>query len=183
MSRPRALVPLDAIRIEDEVWQEAFSRRESSKSARPRGPAAVAEPPSVDLRPSRPNRAPKTVRLAPAQASAPPAPVPASSVSVAVPWPSDDTREPTADAVAAITPAEPRRAVAPDADPGVPPVRRTVTIRGYGADRNLPWTDTSRRRPQRPVYERAGFRPDRVAMWAVLLGILLVVVAIASAHG
>jgi hypothetical protein len=63
------------------------------------------------------------------------------------------------------------------------PGRRTVTIRGHGAEHNLPWPDGSRRRPQRRAYERAGFQPDRVAMWAVLLGILLVVVAVASAHG
>jgi hypothetical protein len=63
------------------------------------------------------------------------------------------------------------------------PGRRTVTIRGHGAERNLPWPDGSRTRPQRRAYERAGFKPDRVAMWAVFLGILLVVVAIASAHG
>jgi hypothetical protein len=62
------------------------------------------------------------------------------------------------------------------------PGRRTVTIRGRGAERNL-WPEHSRRRPPRRAYERAGFRPDRVAMWAVLLGMLLVLVALASAHG
>jgi hypothetical protein len=60
--------------------------------------------------------------------------------------------------------------------------RRTVTIQGRGAERNLPWPDASRRRPQRRVHERAGFKPDRIAMWAVLLGILLVLVAVLSAH-
>jgi hypothetical protein len=63
------------------------------------------------------------------------------------------------------------------------PGRRTVTIRGRGAERNLPLPDSSRRRPPRRPYERAGFKPDRVAMWAVLLGLLLVLVAVASAHG
>jgi hypothetical protein len=58
-----------------------------------------------------------------------------------------------------------------------------VTIRGRGAERNLPWPDGSRRRPTRRAYERAGFRPDRVAMWAVFLGILLVLVAVASGNG
>jgi hypothetical protein len=43
--------------------------------------------------------------------------------------------------------------------------------------------EPSHRRPQRRAYERAGFRPDRVAMWAVLLGVLLVLVAVLSAHG
>jgi hypothetical protein len=58
-----------------------------------------------------------------------------------------------------------------------------VTIRGHGAERNLGWPDGTNRRPQRRAYERAGFKPDRVAMWAVFLGILLVIVAVASAHG
>lgn len=58
--------------------------------------------------------------------------------------------------------------------------RRTVTIQGRGAERNLPLP-----RPRRPTparHERAGFRPDRVAMWAVMLGLLLVFVAATSAH-
>ncbi|MGO9959072.1 MAG: hypothetical protein ACLP50_24420 [Solirubrobacteraceae bacterium] len=39
-------------------------------------------------------------------------------------------------------------------------------------------------RPRRPErrYERAGFRPDRAAMWAFVLGILMIVIAAASAH-
>jgi hypothetical protein len=56
--------------------------------------------------------------------------------------------------------------------------RRTVTIRGRGAERNLPVTRPTLRR-----HERAGFRPDRTALWAVLLGMLLILVAAASAHG
>ncbi len=63
------------------------------------------------------------------------------------------------------------------------PGRRTVTIRGYGAERNLPWTaGQSRRRPAEPRHQRPGFRADRAAMWAVLLGIMLVIVAAASSH-
>ena len=48
-------------------------------------------------------------------------------------------------------------------------VRRTVTIRGYGAERNLVQVQ-SRRRSTRP-YERSGFKPDRAALWAVVLGV------------
>jgi hypothetical protein len=60
--------------------------------------------------------------------------------------------------------------------------RRTVTIRGTGGDRYAPTrAGRDRRRPERR-YERTGFRPDRAAMWAVLLGILLIVVAATSAH-
>jgi hypothetical protein len=41
----------------------------------------------------------------------------------------------------------------------------------------------SRRRPRLPVTHRVGPRPDRIAAWAVVLGFLLVVVAMLSAHG
>jgi hypothetical protein len=58
-----------------------------------------------------------------------------------------------------------------------------VTITGRGAERNLPWpTEASRRRAARRPHERAGFKPDRVAMWAVFLGLLLVLVAATSGH-
>ena len=55
--------------------------------------------------------------------------------------------------------------------------RRTVYITGRGAERNLPVARPTLRR-----HEREGFRPDRVAMWAVLLGLLLILVAATSAH-
>ena len=63
------------------------------------------------------------------------------------------------------------------------PGRRTVKITGYGSQRNLIYASREpRRRPSERPYERAGFKPDRVAMWAVLLGVLLVLVAAMSAH-
>ncbi len=63
------------------------------------------------------------------------------------------------------------------------PGRRTVKITGYGSQRNLIYAGREpRRRPAERPYERAGFKPDRVAMWAVLLGVLLVLVAAMSAH-
>ncbi|HUB36285.1 MAG TPA: hypothetical protein VL972_05630 [Solirubrobacteraceae bacterium] len=55
--------------------------------------------------------------------------------------------------------------------------RRTVTIRGYGAERNLPVARPTLRRHERP-----GFRPDRAALWAVALGLFLILVAATSAH-
>ena len=63
------------------------------------------------------------------------------------------------------------------------PGRRTVTIRGQAPER-YPGrrADGSRRpRPERR-HERAGFRPDRAALWAFLLGVMLILVAVASAH-
>jgi hypothetical protein len=63
------------------------------------------------------------------------------------------------------------------------PGRRTVKIQGRGAERHLIYSSRRpQRRPSERPYERAGFRPDRVAMWAVLLGVLLILVAATSSH-
>ena len=78
-----------------------------------------------------------------------------------------DTTEPDAVAPAAWTPT------------GGVPGRRTVTIRGQVADRYAP--TSSRRRPERR-YERTGFHPDRAALWAFLLGVMLILAAVTSAH-
>ena len=59
--------------------------------------------------------------------------------------------------------------------------RRTITIRGQGAERYVPPRSSSRRPPERR-YERAGFKPDRAAMWAVMLGVMLILAAATSAH-
>ncbi len=70
--------------------------------------------------------------------------------------------------------------LATPAFPGAIAGRRTITIRGQGDERYHP--PTSRRRPERR-HERESFVPDRAALWAVLLGLMLVFVAVASAHG
>jgi len=57
--------------------------------------------------------------------------------------------------------------------------RRTVVITGRGAE------GYQSRRDYKPVlraHERAGFKPDRVAMWAVLLGLALLLGAATSSH-
>jgi hypothetical protein len=63
--------------------------------------------------------------------------------------------------------------------------RRTVTIRGRGAERTAPIAPSGVRRARAaaPRHERSGFVADRAAMWAVLLGVLLILIAVASAHG
>jgi hypothetical protein len=63
------------------------------------------------------------------------------------------------------------------------PGRRTVTIRGQAPERYpARRADGSRRpRPERR-HERAGFRPDRAALWAFLMGVMLILVAVTSAH-
>jgi hypothetical protein len=55
--------------------------------------------------------------------------------------------------------------------------RRTVKIGGRPAEFHSP----ARRRPTRTVHERVGPRPDRIAAWAFALGILLILIAIATA--
>jgi hypothetical protein len=66
-----------------------------------------------------------------------------------------------------------------DATPG----RVTVEIRG----RTVPApalprvAEVERRRPPRRAIERVGARPDRMAMWALMMGLLLILVAIGTA--
>ncbi|HET9125983.1 MAG TPA: hypothetical protein VFN65_13970 [Solirubrobacteraceae bacterium] len=61
--------------------------------------------------------------------------------------------------------------------PGAGTARRTVVITGRGDDRYLP---APRRRPGSDLrfHERATFSPDRAGLWAVLLGLALVIGAI-----
>jgi len=60
-----------------------------------------------------------------------------------------------------------------------PPARRTVTIRGQVADRHSTrMVEVDRRRPPRRPRDRAMSRPDRVAMWAFLLCLLLLAAAV-----
>lgn len=64
--------------------------------------------------------------------------------------------------------------------------RHTVTITGHGAegyvDRRGIQASTAQRHQTIKRHERAGFRPDRVAMWAVMLGVVLMLAAAASSH-
>ena len=95
-------------------------------------------------------------------------------------------------ATARARPSQSERHAAPD--------RRTFVITGQvpGARPDLaakPWAeigrrseprqprlvDVDRRRPARRPRERVGHRPDRVARWAVLMGVFLVLVAVLSA--
>jgi hypothetical protein len=56
--------------------------------------------------------------------------------------------------------------------------RRTVVITGRGDDRYVPAPRRSRSAQLR-FHERSGFSPDRAGLWAVLLGIALVIGCIA----
>ena len=82
--------------------------------------------------------------------------------------------------------AEPRDLAAPLAPAGHRPAddvvrggvegRRTVKIGGRPAEFH-----SAPRRPSRAVHERVGPRPDRIAAWAFALGLLLIIIAIATA--
>ena len=56
--------------------------------------------------------------------------------------------------------------------------RRTVKIGGRPAEFH---SASTRRRPPRTVHERLGPRPDRIAAWAFALGLLLILIAVATA--
>jgi len=57
--------------------------------------------------------------------------------------------------------------------------RRTIVIRGQAAPRAA----AHPRRPPRRAHERiAGARPDRAALWAVLMGVFLILTALLT-HG
>ena len=65
-----------------------------------------------------------------------------------------------------------------------PPARRTVQITGRTVSAPpLPrLVEVERRRPARRPAERVGPRPDRIALWAVLLGFFLILVAATSSN-
>lgn len=175
MPRANAMVPPDAIRIEDEVWQEAFTRREPARPNRRRRLEAI-DGGGTRWSP-QPSAAQPQARATVADASSTvtDAPPPITDAPLTVSAAVSPARE-TSVALAPPPPHPPRPVHAP-------PERRTIKIQGRGAERHLPVPDPARRRPQRRPYERAGFRPDRVAMWAVVLGLLLLLVALASGHG
>jgi hypothetical protein len=59
--------------------------------------------------------------------------------------------------------------------------RRTVKIGGRPAEFHGP-PARARQRPPRAMHERLGPRPDRVAMWAFALGILLILIAVITGN-
>jgi hypothetical protein len=75
-----------------------------------------------------------------------------------------------------------RRASAAEAVPGIgAPGRRTVQIRGRGTEgRTEALLSDRARRPSRTVSERVGPRPDRLALWALVLGFVLILAAVAT---
>jgi hypothetical protein len=64
-----------------------------------------------------------------------------------------------------------------------PAGRRTIEIRGRTVPAPVvPRTpDVDRRRPPRRAVERVGSRPDRLALWALVMGLVLILVAVTTA--
>jgi hypothetical protein len=172
---PQAGVPVRARRRSATPWweeldREAFqfpteyrvkpARRAMAVAERPvaadEGTRMTAKRPVATADPAV-AAAPRPVAAAPRPVAAAPRPVAAASAAfVAGPQPGAAA-------------AQPARASTPE--------RRTVTIRGRGAERNHPVARPTLRRHERP-----GFRADRAALWAVMLGVLLILVAATSAH-
>ena len=60
--------------------------------------------------------------------------------------------------------------------------RRTVEIRGRTVPAPpVPRVEIDRRRPPRRPIERVGTHPDRLALWALLMGLVLILVAVGTA--
>ena len=65
-------------------------------------------------------------------------------------------------------------------------VQRTIRAQGRGGERNLPvtrpdrHTSTVTRRRSALLDHRSGFQPDRLVMWAMVLGIALMFMALLS---
>jgi hypothetical protein len=101
-------------------------------------------------------------------------------------WAGDEPFADEADAPDEPPLAEPRDLAAPLTPAGHRPAgdivrggvdgRRTVKIGGRPAEFH-----SAPRRPARAVHERVGPRPDRIAAWAFALGLLLIIIAIATA--
>jgi hypothetical protein len=149
----------EAVLLQWERKIEAAERRDSGRFERRQdGDDSVAE--AVSLRPSEDGTAPRTRRFERRGNATP-------------------RREsaPVAERRAAATPPSPRVAERHGAATAAPPSapvaeRRTITIAGQPA--------APRRR--RPVVEAQLAQPDRIALWAFLLGLFLVAVAAGTAH-
>ena len=66
---------------------------------------------------------------------------------------------------------------------GDQPERRTVKIGGHpeGSLEAARYQRDRARRPRRTAHERVGHRPDRIAMWAFALGLVLILIAVLTA--
>jgi hypothetical protein len=96
---------------------------------------------------------------------------PAALLSLDVGWQEPVREEPVGEFTELIIPGQ-----------GVPG-RPTVQIRGRGSEARVDalMPERARRRPSRTVSERLGPRPDRVALYALVLAVVLIITAVATA--
>ena len=156
--------------------RESIERRRAADAAPAKGPTPTDELAHVRARRAMAARE-RTGRFDREPAAAPvrdrrfertPAPAPATAPE----------RAPIQPASTALPEGAPRR-------PLVAPVpRRTVQITGHPGRRpdSPRLVEIDRRRAARRPAERVGPRPDRLAMWAVMLGLFLILVAATSSH-
>ena len=152
----------DRFRIEDEVWDEAFASRVST---RPRRNATPKSRPAHDWF-ADPGAALRPYGVDPPAELETPFGVDLSEA--------DSFGESTVDRLGGVS------TVAELAHPA-----QIAHIQGRGAERNLPVSRPEARLPmaarRRTMVERAsGFEPDRLAMWAMFLGVALAAMAILS---
>jgi hypothetical protein len=109
------------------------------------------------------------------------APVPAEPLtSEPIPTPTvDDVMAHTMSVTPSVTLAGEAAGAVEAAEPAAS-ARRTVVIRGQGTRGYAPSRGGYEARLRR--HERSGFKPDRVALWAVLLGLALLLGAVTSSH-
>jgi hypothetical protein len=164
--RRTIVITEDDVRFEDEVPSEEFASREDALEARRRHDAVWAD--------DEPFAEP---------ADAPPFGRPRDEP---VAEPADPPADPFAAAAEAFEaggrfgadPAEHGEPQEPDGIiRGAVEGRRTVKIGGRPGEFH-----STPRRPSRTVHERLGPRPDRIAAWAFALGLLLILIAIATAN-
>ena len=176
------------------VGEELFDHMPSRRRFRPSDAGARHESPRRDAheppRDPRPRTGARTsadygrstdeLDLGPAREAAAPAQTPGPGSAVDAAWMAELAERAMLAGEAAPAVEDDRPASAIDAVEPPGAARRTVVIRGRGAEpAGLARRD---RRPPRSVGERLGPRPDRVAAWAVALGMLLILIAILTAN-
>jgi hypothetical protein len=80
--------------------------------------------------------------------------------------------------------APPRRTVTITGHPGArrSPAPRVIDLERRRSARDAQVVDVDRRRARRSAAERVGPRPDRLAMWALMMALFLIVLVAVSPH-
>jgi hypothetical protein len=168
---------------DDHGWSEPAPRRRDHRSAHRHEHARHDERARTDERVRHPRTEHPATEDPPVRAIRAPAAVPAPEPRPVVAREAIEGLAPRG-ATGALSPTSLITGVPTDVlaapQPEPAPARRTVVIRGQGTQgyaRSRGGYE-ARLRP----HERSGFKPDRVALWAVLLGLALLLGAVTSSH-